>query len=252
MANAFGDNFDQSTNAFGINFTAHCNAFGLNGFTAPAPSPILDPLIADYDFNYYTLFSSTIDNQQTTTGIGAATVNEPLNNTYVADPVNSYLFIYAPDNFPNPTGGILTPVITNTFAIEMWVEYQDNGPYGQYFLDYRLGVDNGYWITSPSAPDAIGPGQQGAEVFANTTSLGISTDTAPAIGQFLAGKGWYQIFINYPSAVADDMAFFMRFNGTQGMPISVGQICIYDRNLTQAEITTIYNNKCSRYLLPPV
>jgi hypothetical protein len=208
-------------------------------------------LIADYDFNFYSEFETTIPNQATS-GIGSATIYEPTLNTFdQSDPSNKNLSIYAPFGVTN-TGGIEAPSMTAK-CIEVWVNYPTGEPYAQYFLDFRTGLTDGFWITADGGfGEIIGTGQQGADVYANTMFGGITTADQPAIAPFLAGKGWYQIVVNYPTTFTDDLNFLVRFDGTQGMPIAVAQVCVYDRNLTQGEITTIFNNKCSRYGLSPV
>ena len=244
--NAFGQSFDTAVNSFGIDFNAFNNAFGLNGFVTP--SGPTDPLIANYDFNFYTANATTIDDQ---TGIsGSATINEELNNVFdETDTNNKFLTIYAPDDFPNPTGGVLTPSIAGAQCVEIWVKYIDAGSYGQYLFDFRNGLANGFWITfgGGNSSDNIGAGQQEAEFYSDGVFLQTVTADQPAIAPFLAGKGWFQLVLNYPAPFTDDMSFFMNAGGNQGMPISVGQICIYDRQLTAGEIQTIYNNKISRY-----
>jgi hypothetical protein len=244
--NAFGQSFDTAVNSFGIDFNSVNSAFGLNGFNPP--SPPADPLVANYDFNFYTEFDGSIDDQ---TGIsGSATINEPAQNIFdQSDTNNKFLTIYAPDIFPSSTGGVLTPSIPNAQCVEIWVKYIDAGSYGQYLFDFRNGLSNGYWITYGGgySSDTIGPGQQGAEFYSDGVFLQTVTADQPAIAPFLAGKGWFQIVVNYPTPFTDDMSFFMNAGGNQGFPVSVGQICIYNRQLTPAEIQTIYNNKISRY-----
>ena len=212
--------------------------------------PPVDPLIADFDFNFYTEFSPTIANQAAV-DLSDALINEYASNTYVSDPTNSYLSIYAP-YYASQTGGILCPTIANVRSVEMWVNYPVGEGYGQYFFDFRTGLSNGYWITADGGyGDNIGTGIQGGEVFANADSLGVITDTQPAIAPFLAGNGWFQIVVNLTSSFTDDLAFFMRFTGEQGMPLNVAQVCAYNKVLTPAEILTLYNSKCSRYGLSP-
>ncbi len=243
--NAFGQFFDTAVNAFGVDFNAYNSAFGINGFATPPPA---DPLIANYDFNFYTVNDSTIADQ---TGIsGDATVLDYFNNVFDdSDANNKFLTIYAPDNFPSPTGGIVTPSIPNAQCVEIWVNYTDAGSYGQYLFDFRNGLSNGFWITYGGgfSTDNIGTGQQGAEIYSDGMFLQTVTADQPAIAPFLAGKGWFQLVLNYPTPFTDDMSFFVNAGGNQGMPVSVGQICIYNRQLTAGEIQTLYTNKISRY-----
>ena len=248
--NAFGQFFDTAVNSFGVDFNSQNNAFGLNGFN-PAPAPPSDPLLADYDFNFYTANDGNVPNQAMTV-IQPANIFEPALNTFDdTDANNKFLTIYAPFGILN-TGGIAAPSMTAK-CVELWLDYRTGEPYAQYFLDFRTGLTDGFWITADGGfGEIIGTGQQGADVYANTTFLQQTTTDQPALATFLAGKGWYQIVVNYPNAFTDDLTFLSRFDGTQGFPISVGQICVYDRNLTQGEITTIFNNKCARYGLSPV
>lgn len=216
----------------------------------PSP-PVVDPLIADYDFNFYSEYSPTIANQAAS-DVSGAIINEPNSNSFVSDPTNSYLSIFAPYSVGDQTGGILCPTISNVRAVEMWVNYPTGESYAQYFFDFRNGLSNGFWITADGGfGENIGAGIQGGEAFANTDSLGIITDTQPAIAPFLAGKGWFQIVVNLTATFTDDLAFFMRYTGDQGMPLNVAQVCVYNRVLTEAEILILYNNKCSRYGLSP-
>jgi hypothetical protein len=243
--NAFGQSFDTAVNSFGIDFNSFNNAFGLNGFVTP--SGPTDPLIANYDFNFYTEFDGSIVDQ---TGIsGDAIINEPAQNVFdESNPSNKFLTIYAPNNFPDQTGGIVTPSIAGAQCVEIWVNYPVGESYGQYVFDFRNGLADGFWITADGGfGENIGAGQQGAEFYSDGVFLQTVTDTTPEFATFLAGKGWFQIVLNYPAPFTDDMSFFMSSGGSQGMPIRVGQICIYNRQLTADEIQTIYNNKISRY-----
>ena len=246
--NAFGQFFDTAVNSFGLDFNASNNAFGISGFNPPSPT---DPRLATYDFNFYTANDGIIDNQAPS-GIQPAAILEPALNVFDdTDPSNKFLTIYAPFGVTN-TGGIAAPSMTAK-CVELWLNYQTGEPYAQYFLDFRSGLSDGFWITADGGfGEIIGTGQQGADVYANTTFLQMTTADQPAMASFLAGKGWYQIIVNYPTAFTDDLNFLVRFDGTQGMPVSVAEISVYNRNLTQEEITLIFNSKCSRYGLSPV
>ena len=247
--NAFGQFFDTAVSSFGINFNGQNSAFGLNGFTAPTPAG--DPLQADYDFNFYTEFDGTIPNQAAS-GIGAATIFEPAQNTFDQnDANNKFLTIFAPYGVLN-NGGVQAPSMTAQ-CVELWLNYGTGESYAQYFVDFRPTLSDGYWITADGGfGEIIGAGIQGSDIYANTTFLQSVTSNQPELATFLAGKGWYQIVLNLPTPFTGDLTFLCRYDGTQGFPISVGQICVYDRTLTQGEITTLYNNKCSRYGLSPV
>lgn len=243
--NAFGQFFDSAVNSFGVNFNSVNNAFGLDGFNPAAPPA--DPLLADYDFNFYTEFDGTIPNQAAS-GIGAATINEPASNIFdQSDPANKFLTIFAPDIFPSSTGGLLTPSISNAQAVEIWINYPTNETYSQYLFDFRNGLANGFWITGTGF-STIGAGQQGAEFYQDAVFLETTSSTSPVFADLVAGRGWTQIVLNYAAPFTDDMSFFMNAGGNQGFPLSVGQVCIYNRNLTQAEIQTLYTNKVGRYV----
>ena len=182
---AFGESFDTQVNAFGINFNGLNNAFGIDGFNPPSPEPS-DPRLATYDFNFYTANDGMIENQAPS-GIQAAVILEPALNTFDdTDPNNKFLTIYAPFGVTD-TGGIAAPSMTAK-CVELWLNYATGEPYAQYFLDFRSGLNDGFWITADGGfGEIIGDGQQGADVYANTTFLQVTTADQPGMATFLAG-----------------------------------------------------------------
>jgi hypothetical protein len=222
--------------------------------------PVPPTPISSFDFNNYTASSSTLANS--IAGGGAMTVYLPANNTFVtSSPGNFHLTIFAPNNFPSSTGGLSVATVTNARTIEMWVRYDGvagNLGYGQYFLDARNGLTNGYWITSAnSTADNIGGGNADFNngIFYNNgtpTTINAVAGT-PLVGPVLINTGWRQIVIVLPNSFTDDIAFFIRFSlDIQGMPISVAQISIYNEALSQAQVRSLFNSKRTRYGLSPI
>lgn len=240
--NAFGQNIDTAVNAFGIDFNSANNAFGLNGFVAPAPSqPVL---LADYDFNFYTANDGTIENRAMT-DIQPAVILEPAANTFdETDPSNKFLTIYAPDIAPDPTGGIQVPSMTFQ-SIEMWINLRDNESYTQTFLDFA-NVPFGQWLTD--AEDiSIGAAHQNAEYYLDAQFITLVSNEAPNIGNDIAGKGWYQVVVSYPAPITAEPYVFVSSSGNFGMPMSIGEIAFYSRQLTLEEIQLLYTSKIGRY-----
>jgi hypothetical protein len=217
---------------------------------APAPPvPVVVPLpIASFDFNKYGAGDATIVND--VSGGSSATINEPLENVFVSDISNSYLEIYAPDNYPSPTGGITLPNLSNVTAIELWLQYPTLQTYGQYFVDARVGSTDSYWIVSDTAADISGAWLNG-KAYANTVVTDIS-GTDPNVAVYLAGGGWHQIVIVPNQSITDDIALFMRYSGEQGMPVWIAEILVYDAEITPEIVTELYNARCSRYGLSPI
>lgn len=207
--------------------------------------------IATYDFNSYTVYSATIANQAGG-AIGAATVSLETYNTFVeTNPSNKYLTIYAPDNYPSPTGGITTPSISGIYSVEMWVRLSSAGTYGQYFVDFRTGLSDGYIIGAGGAVSGnVGPGWTGKNIYYNTVGSVLTATTN--VVTTLNNNGWFQVVLVTNTPFTAYGSFFYRFSGVQGMPLSVAEISIYNVALSAAQIKELYNNKCSRYGLSPV
>lgn len=217
----------------------------------PNPTPIIvfpDP-IARFDFNNYVANDSIIVND--IVGGSPATINEPFSNTFnTTDASNNYLEIYAPNNFPNPTGGITAPLLSNVAAIVCWVLYSPAGGYGQYFLDARTGASNAFWITQ-NGGDTIGSFFTNGKVYFNTRA-DIIDPTAGTPSLQTALSGWTQVVIVPETTISDDISLFMRFSGEQGMPVGVGEIAFYDAVPSTQDIKDIFNDNCARYGLSPV
>jgi hypothetical protein len=218
------------------------------------PTPSYN-LIGEWDFNNYVGSSSVIPNS--IVGAADATINEYSSCTFDNSTSGNYsLLIYAPNNFPANTAGITLPSLANVSAIEVWVNYVDDGllNYSQYFIDARTGATNGYWITEGySSTDQIGNYFTNATIYFNGTSQVVDVSAGqPLIGPTLLNHGWKQVVIVPETPISDDIALFMRNTGIQGMPVSVADICVYENPITQADIISIFNSKCSRYGLSPI
>lgn len=220
-------------------------------------NPVVPPLtlLGEWDFNNYVGTTSPVI---TNTLAGAdATINEYASCTFDTSTTGNYnLLIYAPNNFPGNTAGITLPSLTNVSAIEVWVNYVDNGVlnYSQYFIDARTGANNGYWITDGySVTDQIGSFFTNAKIYFNTLENNVDVIAqVPTIGATILNGGWKQIVIVPETPISDDIALFMRYTGNQGMPVYVADIAVYQNPITQADIISIFNSKCSRYGLSPV
>lgn len=209
---------------------------------------------ATYDLSNYNVSSPfTIPNTAPGSILGSAFVNLGTFNTYVAASP-TYLQIFAPNNFPNQTGGIHLPSIANVRSIETWVRLPSLEGYGQVFLDFRVGLPNGFMIAS-SGGTANGSGVLGATLYINGTASTITSDTN--IGRLITGQ-WTHVVITFPSSFTDDLTFFMRYNDpnptfafVQGMPLQVGEISVYTTPLTEPDVRALYNSKSTRYGLLP-
>ena len=133
---------------------------------------------------------------------------------------------------------------------KLWMQYTSLGNYGQYFLDAREGSTDSYYIVSDSGVDTSGA-WVGGTIYFNTAETAI-TSTSPNVATTLAGNGWYQVVIVPSTSITDDIALFMRYNGVQGMPVSIAEVLVYDAALTQEIINELFNARCSRYGLLPV
>jgi hypothetical protein len=251
--NVFGITFrgsltELTNNAYGTQFYSACNTFGLDPFASP-PAPKTPDPFAEYDFNTYTANDATIADLK---GGADATVLEPFLNSFdTSTSGNFYLSIYAPNNFPNPTGGLLLPSYSNIKAIEVWVQYASWGGYSQYVLDARSGLTDGFWITRG---DAIGSGWDAGKFYNNTVETAIDTaSNTPIVADEIAGKGWCQLFFIPPAPIADDITLFIKDDALlQGMPVDVAYVGLYDVDLLSTDVINIFNSKCARYGLSPV
>lgn len=248
----FVPNMIHSFNSADIGEIAYATAFAPSVSPAPAPAPplVLPNPIARYDFNKYTAFSSTIPDD--VPGGSDATINMYLYNSFdTTDPSNNFLSLYFDPN--GQSGGVLTPLLSNVTAVEIWLQYPVAEGWGQYFIDFRTGASSGYWITSTAGSDNIGTDFNDAKIWFNTVGQVASTSSGtPCIANTIASNGWQQIVV-YPSAsFSDDLAFFMRYTGEQGMPVYVADILVYNAPFNDDVVKGLYNAKCSRYGLSPV
>lgn len=233
--------------------------------SAKAPSTDIVP-IATYDVQNYSstpvsvppAFPSltdptTIANSAPGSPYGVAYVNLGQANPVVsATYPSSYLQIYAPDlGASRQTGGIQLPSMTNVRSIETWVYLPSFGNYGQVFLDFRSGLSGGYMITSLGGQN-VGADVIGATMYINGSASTITSFTN--IGSLIT-SGWKQVVITFPSAFTDDLTFFMSYNNnpspfyrfTQGIPVRMTEISVYDKALGPSDVIALYNSKCARY-----
>ena len=222
---------------------------GSSLFVLSGTAPVVVPLaIAAYDFNNYIANDSRLVSD--VSGVGDANILDEFNNVLGEDPSgNFYLSIYAPNNFPNPTGGVQLPTLSNIKTVLMWVRLvgYDNS-YGQYFCDFRSGLTDGYIITANTGN--VGPGQEGNSLWLNDTETIL--DSTTYMGGLLDGNGWTQVVLTYGTGFTDDMSLFVNGGGTQGMPIDVAFIEVFDVALNRFQIVELFNNRCSRYGLSPI
>lgn len=230
-------------------YNSKCSRYSLSSVSTGVPNPV-----AQYDFNNYTSQATTL--ASSVAGIGAATINEPTQNTYnTSSATNKYLVLYYQNTLVQ-AGGLTIPSITGIRAVEMWVRLPSRQGYGAYLLDFRTGASDAFWITS-SSEDSIGTFFNNATIWLNTTAQTVNpTAGTPRIQQSLASAsaslGWFQIVIQPTSSFTDDIALFMRYTGEQTFPGEVADIYVYTTPLTTTDVKTIFNSKCSRYGLSPV
>lgn len=248
-------NMLHSFDSADIGQIAYATAFAPSVSQAPTPAPplVLPNPIARYNFNTYTNGNATI--ASSVPGVSDATINEYLNNSFnTTDPNNNYLALYWNPVYPAQTGGLTLPSLTGITAVEMWIRYQFSSAegWGQYVVDFRTGASDGFWITSSSG-DTIGNDFNDAKIYFNTVGqVASSSSGTPSIANTIAGAGWVQVII-YPSAsVSDDISFFMRYTGEQGLPVDVADILIYNAPFNDDIVKGLFNDKCSRYGLSPV
>lgn len=225
------------------------SSFGVSPFVLSVSSPIVvvPEALALYDMNNYTEFSATWTS--TTIGIPDASISESHNNTFYSDTSgNSYLTVWAPNVYPSPTGGILMPALLNVKTVLMWVKVDSfSNTYGQYFVDFQVGLTSGSIVANPGG---VGAGQIGNGMYINNVLTVL--DGSTYVGGLLDGAGWVQVALVYGTGFTDDMAFFMNNIGAQGMPIDVALIEIFQSSLSQTQLIQLYNNRCMRFGLSPI
>lgn len=245
-------NMIHSFDSADIGQIAYAIALAPSVSQAPAPAPplVLPNPIARYDFNNYVAGDPTI--VDSVPGGSNATINMYYLNSFdTTNPSNKFLYLYFDPN--GQSGGILTPLLSNVTAVEIWLQYPVLEGWGQYFVDFRTGASSGFWITSSGGSDNIGSDFNNAKIWFNTVGqVANSSSGTPCIANTVYNVGWVQVII-YPSAsFSDDLAFFMRFTGEQGMPVYVADILVYDAPFNDDVVKELYNAKCSRYGLSPI
>ena len=203
--------------------------------------------VGEWDFNNY--IANSIDLSNSIVGGDPATIYDETNNIYTSDTVNSYLTIYAPNNFPSVTGGMVLPQ-TQFRTIEMWVRYGTWGGYGQFVLDCRPLQINSFWVTRD---DQIGFAWNNGTFYNNCISQTIdSTAGTPIVTDEISNLGWRQLVFVTPFEFDANPSLFVRFSQIQGMPVDVADVAIYKENLYPDQVKALFNLKCYRYGLLPV
>lgn len=214
------------------------------------PEPV-NPLlpVADYDLNSYTAGSESLINSAVGSVYGDATVNVAVMNTFYPGSPNSYLNLYwAP--YPEFTGGLITPTVSGIQTVELWMRLTSLNMGGQYLVDFRTGLTNGYIIGAGSGDGSVGAGQVGNTLWVNGTPTVLTavTNFVPLLTDYQ----WKQVVLTCEVPFDDNMSILLSQANVQGTPSEVAQVCVYTTKLTAEQIKTVFNAKCSRYGLAPL
>lgn len=215
-----------------------------------ASAPVVAPTpLANYNFNNYSIYSPTLSD---TYGGPPCSINQPYNNTfYSGSSTNKYLYLWVPYGGTFQTGGLLLPYTVGVRTIEVWVNLPVLNMFGQYLMDARSGAANGYWISGDYV--AIGSDFTNGKIYINTVGYAIDPSRGePNVGATIASRGWQQLVIVTDIVFSDDIALYMSNGGSQGTPINIADVSIYNTPLTSAQVKASYNAKCSRYGLSAI
>lgn len=217
------------------------------------PSPI-----ARYNVsNYVSASNSNFPQGLTDSTFPNATLRQGTNNVLTTAEPRFITINAAPPNFPSQTGGLHIGASVTFRSVEMWIRLARSSGQGQYFFDFRTGLDNGFMIGASSGNGNNGAGVVGQTFFNNTVSL-VPTSTVPNFVTLLFNQGWRQFVLTFSNAITDTPTLFCRFDDpgsfpfVQGSPMQFADIAFYSEQLTAVQVKALYNQKRARFALAEI
>lgn len=139
-------------------------------------------------------------------------------------------------------GYILIPPITWQSAC-LWVYYSSSQGGSYYLIDGRLGVTNSYFYSDPGGPI----GAAWSKFYVNGVQTTISNSNGLANSSLFQRNLWTHVYLELSGIGTGDIHIFGRYSNTETSTGNVGQVQIYNRALSAAEIKQNYNATKKRY-----
>lgn len=130
----------------------------------------------------------------------------------------------------------ITPSISFR-TISIWINTSNNGGGWRYLLDARPGMSSG-WYTGFSGGGSIGSN------WTSQYTNGVSTTVS--FSNLTMGK-WCNLVVIADAAYTSTINFMSRFSNAEMLAGSIGNIMIYNKILTAAEVLQNYNSTKTRF-----
>ncbi len=140
------------------------------------------------------------------------------------------------------TGYIYTPPITWR-SVCMWVNFSSTQGTVYYLFDGRTGVANSWFYSSPSNPI----GSAWSKFYLNGVQVTIDFINGLSNTTLFERNKWLHIYLELATIGTGDIHIFSRFSNNETATGNVSQVQIYNRVLSQQEISQNFNTFKGRY-----
>jgi len=140
------------------------------------------------------------------------------------------------------TGYIYTSSLTWR-SICMWVNISSTQDVVYYLIDGRTGVENSWFYSSPS--DSIGAGW--SKFYLNGVQIAIDSANGLSNTTLFERNKWLHVYLELSMIGTGDIHIFSRYNNIELLVGNVSQVQIYNRVLSQQEISQNFNATRGRY-----
>jgi hypothetical protein len=140
------------------------------------------------------------------------------------------------------TGYIFTSSIT-WWSVCMWVNFSSTQGGTYYLFDGRTGVANSWFYSSPS--NSIGTAW--SKFYLNGVQIAINSSNGLSNTTLFERNKWLHVYLELSTIGTGDIRIFGRYTNNETSTGNVSQVQIYNRVLSQQEISQNFNATRGRY-----
>ena len=140
------------------------------------------------------------------------------------------------------TGYIYTSSLTWR-SICMWVNFSSTQGGTYYLIDGRTGVENSWFYSSPS--NSIGTAW--SKFYLNGVQIAINSANGLSNTTLFERNKWLHVYLELSTIGTGDIHIFGRYTNNETSTGNVSQVQIYNRVLSQQEISQNFNATRGRY-----
>jgi len=140
------------------------------------------------------------------------------------------------------TGYIFTSSIT-WWSVCMWVNFSSTQGGTYYLFDGRTGVANSWFYSSPS--NSIGTAW--SKFYLNGVQIAINSSNGLSNTTLFERNKWLHVYLELSTIGTGDIHIFGRYTNNETSTGNVSQVQIYNRVLSQQEISQNFNATRGRY-----